>query len=174
MQEYCSFWYLLQSLTSYAWYAIELKIIFEPASNKSITGICIMDFSFSSINSANLFQNGQNFISFSIMGMMIVFGGLSIISIYIVLLPKILNLPKMFAAKKEIKKKKKEEEIKSPPARDSEILLAITVALHLDQTSSGSFQKITWKRDSAHESAWLTAGRVRSLAVRSHLPDRRS
>ena len=68
-----------------------------------------MDFSLSNINSANLFQNGQNFISFSIMGMMIVFVGLSIISIYIVLLPKILNLPKMFAAKKEIKKKEKEK-----------------------------------------------------------------
>ncbi|MFC1844431.1 OadG family protein [Thermodesulfobacteriota bacterium] len=132
-----------------------------------------MDFSFNSISSANLFQNGQNFISFSIMGMMIVFVGLSIISIYIVLLPKILNLPKIFAAKKEIQKKKKEE-AQSPPARDSELLLAIAVALHLDQTSSGSFQKITWKRDSTHESAWLTAGRVRSLAVRSHLPDRRS
>jgi len=131
-----------------------------------------MDFSLSNINSANLFQNGQNFISFSIMGMMIVFAGLSIISIYIVLLPKILNLPKMFAAKKEIKKKKKEE-IKFLPAQDSELLLAITVALHLDQTSS-SFQKITWKRSSDHESAWLTAGRVRSLAVRSHLPDHRS
>ncbi|MEN8232463.1 MAG: OadG family protein [Thermodesulfobacteriota bacterium] len=132
-----------------------------------------MDFSLSDISSANLFQNGQNFISFSIMGMLIVFAGLSIISIYIVLLPKILNLPKMLAAEKEIKKKKKEE-IKSLPAQDSELLLAITVALHLDQTSSGSFQKITWQRNSAQESAWLTAGRVRSLAVRSHLPDRRS
>jgi Na+-transporting methylmalonyl-CoA/oxaloacetate decarboxylase gamma subunit len=132
-----------------------------------------MDFSLSNINSANLFQNGQNFISFSIMGMMIVFVGLSIISIYIVLLPKILNLPKMFAAKKEIKKKGKEE-VEFPSEQDSELLLAITVALHLDQTSSGSFQKITWKRSSAHESAWLTAGRVRSLAVRSHLPDHRS
>ncbi len=132
-----------------------------------------MDFSLSNISSANLFQNGQNFISFSIMGMLIVFAGLSIISIYIVLLPKILDLPKMFAAKKEIKKKEKEE-IEFPAAGDSELLLAITVALHLDQTSSGSFQKITWKRSSAHESAWLTAGRVGSLAVRSHLPDHRS
>jgi Na+-transporting methylmalonyl-CoA/oxaloacetate decarboxylase gamma subunit len=132
-----------------------------------------MDFSLSNINSANLFQNGHNFISFSIMGMLIVFAGLSIISIYIVLLPKILGLPGMLAVKKEIKKKKKEE-VEFIPAEDSELLLAITVALHLDQTSSGSFQKITWKRNSAHESAWLTAGRVRSLAVRSHLPDRRS
>ena len=132
-----------------------------------------MDFSLNNISWDNLFVNGQNFISFSIMGMLIVFSGLSIISIYIVLLPKILNLPRLLRAEKERKKKKKEE-IGSLPAQDQELLLAITVALHLDQTSSGSFQKITWKRYSAHESAWLTAGRLRGLAVRSHLPDRRS
>ena len=132
-----------------------------------------MDFSLNNISWDNLFVNGQNFISFSVMGMLIVFSGLSIISIYIVLLPKILNLPRLLRAEKERKKKKKEE-IGSLPAQDQELLLAITVALHLDQTSSGSFQKITWKRYSAHESAWLTAGRLRGLAVRSHLPDRRS
>ena len=132
-----------------------------------------MDFSLNNIGWDNLFVNGQNFISFSIMGMLIVFSGLSIISIYIVLLPKILDLPRLLRAEKEIKKKKKEK-IGSLPAQDQELLLAITVALHLDQTSSGSFQKITWKRYSAHESAWLTAGRLRGLAVRSHLPDRRS
>jgi len=132
-----------------------------------------MDFSLNNISWDNLFVNGQNFISFSIMGMLIVFSGLSIISIYIVLLPKILDLPGIFRAEKERKKEKKEE-IRSLPAQDQELLLAITVALHLDQTSSGSFQKITWKRYSAHESAWLTAGRLRGLAVRSHLPDRRS
>ena len=132
-----------------------------------------MDFSLNNISWDNLFVNGQNFISFSVMGMLIVFSGLSIISIYIVLLPKILDLPRLLRAEKERKKEKKEE-IGSLPAQDQELLLAITVALHLDQTSSGSFQKITWKRYSAHESAWLTAGRLRGLAVRSHLPDRRS
>ena len=106
------------------------------------------------------------------MGMLIVFSGLSIISIYIILLPKILNLPKLLKTKKLEKKKK--TEIESLPAQDPDLLLAITVALHLDQTNSGSFDKITWKRFSDHESAWLTAGRVRGLAVRSHLPDHKS
>ena len=64
-----------------------------------------MDFSLSNISWANLFENGHNFLSFSIMGMLIVFSGLTIISIYIVLLPKILNLPNLLTAKKEIKKK---------------------------------------------------------------------
>ena len=131
-----------------------------------------MDFSLSNISWANLFDNGQNFISFSIMGMLIVFAGLSIISIYIVLLPKILSLPILLTTIKKAKKEK--EEVKSIPAHDPELLLAITVALHLDQTGSGIYGKITWKRYSDRESAWLTAGRMRSLAIRSHLPDHRS
>jgi hypothetical protein len=97
---------------------------------------------------------------------------LTIISIYIVLLPKILNLPAMLKTKKELKKQIAESE--SLPAQDSEIMLAITVALHLYQTGSGNMDKITWDRYSDRESGWLTAGRMRGLAVRSHLPDRKS
>ena len=129
-----------------------------------------MDFVLNNIGWDNLFENGHRFISFSIMGMLIVFCGLSIITIYITLLPKILKLPKMFSAKQEAEN----TESGSLPDRDQEILLAITVALHLDQTKNGSTEKITWKRYSESESAWLTAGRMRGLAVRSHLPDRRS
>lgn len=131
-----------------------------------------MDFSLSNIGWDNLFVNGLNFVSFSIMGMLIVFTGLTVISIYIVLLPKILDIPNLLVAKKEAKKEKAED--KSHPEQDPELLLAITVALHIDQTKDGSLEKITWKRHITQESAWLTAGRVRSLAVRSHLPDRRS
>jgi len=135
-----------------------------------------MDFSLSNISWANLFENGHNYITFSIMGMLIVFSGLSIISIYIVLLPKILGfLPvRLLKTKKQKQAMKEEEESEALSAQDPELLLAITVALHLDQTNSGSFEKITWKRYSAHQSSWLTAGRMRGLAVRSHLPDRRS
>ena len=106
------------------------------------------------------------------MGMLIVFAGLSFISIYIALLPKILALPQKLMAGEE--EKKAVPEIKSVDAKDSELLLAIAVALHLDQENSSSFEKITWKRYENRESAWLTAGRIRSLAVRSHLPVNRS
>jgi Na+-transporting methylmalonyl-CoA/oxaloacetate decarboxylase gamma subunit len=135
-----------------------------------------MDFSLSNISWANLFENGHNYITFSIMGMLIVFSGLSIISIYIVLLPKILGfLPvRLLKTKKQKQAMKEKEESEALFAQDPELLLAITVALHLDQTNSGSFEKITWKRYSDHQSSWLTAGRMRGLAVRSHLPDRRS
>ena len=52
-----------------------------------------MGFSLSNITWDNLFNHGFNAVQFSIMGMLIVFGGLSIISIYIALLPKILGIP---------------------------------------------------------------------------------
>ena len=131
-----------------------------------------MGFSFDHISINNLFANGNNYITFSIMGMLIVFAGLAFISIYIMLLPKILNVPNLVRAGK--KRKKETAEAVVTETKDSELLLAITVALHLDQIGGGSYEKITWKRYEDHESAWLTASRMRGLAVRSHLPDRRS
>lgn len=131
-----------------------------------------MGFSFDHISFANLFENGHNYITFSIMGMLIVFAGLSFISIYIALLPKILNLPQTLQAGR--KSKQKEQEFEPVGPKESELLLAIAVALHLDQTSGSNYEKITWKRYEDRESAWLTASRMRGLAVRSHLPDRRS
>ncbi|MBW2466059.1 MAG: OadG family protein [Deltaproteobacteria bacterium] len=133
-----------------------------------------MDFSLNNIGWSNLFENGYNFISFSIMGMLIVFCGLSIISIYIMLLPKILEFPKRFISQKTTKKQKGGYPEEPLPGQDPELLLAIAVALHLEQTNTGSFEKITWKRSGEPDSAWLTAGRMRGLAVRSHLPDHRS
>jgi len=133
-----------------------------------------MGFSFNQMGFANLFENGHNFILFSLMGMMIVFAGLSFISIYITLLPKILSLPQKFKTEKHTRNEgDSQPETVAEDMKDSELLLAIAVALHLDQTSGSSYEKITWKRYEAGESAWLTAGRLRGLAVRSHLPDRR-
>ena len=128
-----------------------------------------MVFSFDHIGLANLFENGHNYITFSIMGMLIVFSGLSLISIYITLLPKILNLLQQLKAEK-----KADSEAETADAKEPELLLAIAVALHLDQAGGSSYEKITWKRYEDRESSWLTAGRMRGLAVRSHLPDRRS
>lgn len=157
-------------MTSLSWYDIEADNIVEWQQFIGIPVYITMDFILNNISWDNLFENGHSFINFSIMGMLIVFCGLSVISIYIILLPKVLNLPKLLRSKKKTEKTESE----SPSAKDHELLLAIAVALHLDQTSSGSSEKITWKRYSESESAWLTAGRMRGLAVRSHLPDRRS
>ena len=130
-----------------------------------------MGFSFDHISFSNLFANGHNYIIFSIMGMLIVFAGLSFISIYIALLPKILNLYQKLRTGSKAKKEVADE---VPDTTESELLLAIAVALHLDQAGSSNFEKITWKRYEDHDSAWLTAGRMRGLVVRSHLPDHRS
>ena len=131
-----------------------------------------MGFSFDHISFANLFENGHNYITFSIMGMLIVFAGLSFISIYITLLPKLLNLPQMFKTGR--REKKEETGTGTIDTKDTELLLAVAVALHLDQTSGSSYEKITWKRYEERESAWLTAGRMRGLTVRSHLPDHKN
>ena len=127
-----------------------------------------MGFSFDHISFNNLFADGNNYITFSIMGMLIVFAGLSFISLYISLLPKILDLPRLIKAKK-----KEKTTAEATDEKDSELLLAIAVALHLDQTDYSNYEKITWKRHEDHVSSWLTAGRMRGLAVRSHLPDRK-
>ena len=124
-----------------------------------------MDFSISNISLDNLFNHGFNAIQFSIMGMLIVFGGLSIISIYIALLPKILGVPGQVKSKREAGKKAVEGRTADD---DSELLLAISVALHLEQTRDGRNQKITWQRHNLTDSAWRTAGRIRGLAVRGH------
>ena len=124
-----------------------------------------MGFSFSNISLDNLFNHGFNAIQFSIMGMLIVFGGLSIISIYIALLPKILGVPSQLKTKRAAGKKAFEGWTADD---DSELLLAIAVALHLEQTRGGQNQKITWQRHNITDSAWRTAGRIRGLAVRGH------
>lgn len=130
-----------------------------------------MGFAFDHVGWSNLFANGNNYVTFSIMGMLIVFAGLTFISIYITLLPKILDIPNRMRKDSNVIE---ETEAELTETKDSEMLLAIAVALHLDQTGSGSYEKITWKRPAGIDSSWLTAGRMRGLAVRSHLPDRRS
>lgn len=131
-----------------------------------------MGFSFDQVGFANLFENGHNYITFSILGMLIVFVGLSLISIYIALLPKILNLVQGIQTGRRNSPDNPLEI--TPDTAESELLLAIAVALHLDQTTGSTLEKITWKRYEEQESAWLTAGRLRGLTVRSHLPDHRN
>ena len=127
-----------------------------------------MGFSLEHISLANLFQGGHNYIVFSIMGMLIVFVGLTFISIYITMLPKILNLSKLWqAGAEEFAEPRKSSAAESAEGRDFDLLLAIAVALHLDQTSGSGYERITWKRHEEQESAWLTAGRMGSLAARS-------
>lgn len=128
-----------------------------------------MNFTLSQISFANLNGHGFNAIHFSIMGMLIVFGGLTLISIYIALLPKILALPDLLVEKVTFLRKRSGKDGTDP--METELLIAMAIALHLDLTRTS--QRITWKRQEREESPWRAAGRIRGLAVRSHLPRRR-
>lgn len=115
--------------------------------------------SFSNIGFDNLIFNGFNAIQFSLMGMGLVFAGLIIIALYIIALPKILN-------GKPKKEKKAETTILSEENAESEILLAIACAYHLERTSLSGNDKITLKQDLSEESQWQVSGRLERLAAR--------
>ncbi len=122
-----------------------------------------MDLNQISIN--NLFRPDFNALGFSLLGMAIVFCGLIIISLYITLLPVVLN---RFAGKKDRAVTGGEE---TEPAGEDEMflekerLIAIAVAYHLE-TNSADHDKITWDSRPEVESAWQISGRMHSLAAR--------
>lgn len=120
--------------------------------------------SFTNIGIHNLLRPEFNAFKFSLMGMGLVFGGLLIIALYILLLPKLLALaerkPKMQNAICTDKKCKQEEE---------EILLAIATALHLHSNFPEGEDRITWKSHGDMESPWLVSGRMRSLKSRQQV-----
>lgn len=117
---------------------------------------------------ANLFHNGFNAIQFSFIGLLIIFGGLTLISLYIVLLPKLLPTSQKRGHKQDTDSPQEPEKA----AIKTEILLAIATAIHLDRIRQSDNWQITWPRHADDRSSWLTAGRIRQLAVRSHLPRR--
>jgi len=122
----------------------------------------------------NLQIEGFDPVLFSILGMFIVFCGLSIISLYIVILPKILDLPAQYRRRK-IEKESKIQEDKGVSSEgsgngfDHDMLIAIATAFHLDQDFPEETQKITWKSHGDVGSAWQTAGIAHGLAVRNHV-----
>ncbi len=120
--------------------------------------------SLTNIGLHNILRPEFNALQFSLMGMGLVFAGLLIITLYIFLLPKLLELgtPKKQAAPDSPATNKDEEE---------EILLAIATALHLHNNFPDGEEKITWKSHGDMESPWLVSGRMHSLNSRK-LPNR--
>ena len=117
----------------------------------------------SHISLSNLYQNELDAVNFSLLGMLFVFGGLVIIAIYIVLLPKLLGLFK-----------KKPQHISSGDVaasgyQEKEILLAIATAFHLRQNFPEGSERITWKSHGDMESPWLVTGRVHGLSIRKDI-----
>ncbi len=128
-----------------------------------------MDFDLGKMGFDNLFIGDFNALKFSVLGLLIVFCGLAVISLYIAILPKLLDL-QGGKKKKTASKKDKEEIDKDSPL--PEVLVAIAIAIHLDQTYADDNRRITWQRHDAPDSPWQAAGRVRALAIRSHLSNK--
>jgi Na+-transporting methylmalonyl-CoA/oxaloacetate decarboxylase gamma subunit len=118
----------------------------------------------SHISINNLFQHDFNAISFSLLGMTIVFSGLVIISLYISMLPAVLR---WFAKKEDVivEGSNKEKAVGDETFIEKERLIAIAVAYHLENSSSEN-DKITWVSKPDVESAWQISGRVHGLAAR--------
>lgn len=122
-----------------------------------------MDFSFANLHFSNLNQAGFAATEFCIIGMAVVFAGLTMIAVYISLLP---------IAMKGASRLKKKIIRRSPGSRDDgttangvddETLLAITTALHLYQSGDDDNRKITWKRHELWDSSWQRAGRFEAM-----------
>ncbi|MEA3546354.1 MAG: OadG family protein [Thermodesulfobacteriota bacterium] len=123
-----------------------------------------MNFGFSHISLQNLFSPDFNAVNFSLTGMLVVFTGLLVISIYIFLQPFILALPDNLK-----KKKSAEKEISGRGGNDlftdKEVLIAIAVAFHLDRGFSEENQRITWKPERrATVSAWQIGGQFQGVS----------
>lgn len=127
-------------------------------------------FNLNHIGLANLQITGFDPVFFSVLGMVIVFCGLVIISLYIFFLPKILNFASR--CKKKIKSKQvRDEDIakKREAARSDEILVAIAAAFHLDQNFPEADQKITWLSHGLDASAWMATGIAHGVSRRHNL-----
>jgi len=129
-----------------------------------------MDFSFDHMGLANLFDGDFNAVTFSIIGILLVFVGLTIISLYIVSLPWLLKRLKKWPARPAEAADKVAEQ--RDIAQEKELLLAIATAFYLDQNFPEENQKITWKSHGDVESPWLISGRVQGMAQRTHVTRR--
>jgi len=128
-----------------------------------------MNFSFDHMGHANLFIGDFNAVTFSIIGMLVVFAGLTIISLYIVCLPWLLK----GLGKKPVRPEAADQAAKQQDMeQEKEILIAIATAFYLDQNFPEENQKITWKSHGDVESPWLISGRVQGMAQRTHVTRR--
>lgn len=119
----------------------------------------------SSISFSNLLNPEFNAITFSLFGMGMVFSGLVIISLYVVLLPKILRLPAAWQKRSQpgAQQRSQTEEAN----RDEEVLLAIATAFYLHQDFPEEQERITFKSHGDPDSPWKISGRMRGLSVRN-------
>jgi hypothetical protein len=122
-----------------------------------------MDFSLINVDFSALNSGGFNAFQFSAIGMLVVFGGLSLIASYISLLPIMLSWASRLKNKFKRTSKNNKSASNNVDSIDDETLLAITTALHLYQFSADDNRKITWKRHELWDSSWQRAGRFEAM-----------
>ncbi|MBF0196323.1 MAG: OadG family protein [Planctomycetes bacterium] len=122
-----------------------------------------MDFNFS-------FQNiiDNDGISLSLTGMAIVFTGLTIISLFIAALPKVLNFLDNLVAGKKDEPQSMQTATVADGSDDDDMACAIGLAIHLEMENRklGGKQKITISQAQDQRNFWDTAGKMRTLARR--------
>lgn len=121
----------------------------------------------------NLFVGDFNAIAFSILGITIVFCGLALISLIIAVLPKALALIEKDNSKKDANKGMVKADPKDLENSDEELMIAIALAIHMDQSFSEDNQKFTWDTSVPHDSSWKNAMHADVLSSRQNLPLRR-
>lgn len=107
-------------------------------------------------------------IAITLTGMMIVFSGLVLISLFITQLPNLLSVYDRLTTRKVREKKPVAEAITDEASPEDEIMTAIGLVIHLElERLTGESQKITISRSSGPGSIWASAGKMRSLSQRS-------
>lgn len=119
-------------------------------------------FKFENISAGNGYE-------ISLTGMAIVFSGLLLISLFIILLPRMLALLDRVTAKGSPPTTGTETSPSAPsPPTDEEIMAAISLAIHIElERCGGDLQRITMAKRPSSGSFWHTAGKMRSLSNRS-------
>jgi hypothetical protein len=120
-----------------------------------------MDFGFIKFDIANLNNGGFDAVHFSVIGLLVVFGGLTFIAIYIALLPRVLNSYSIL--KKKLSRARAKGATSNGNVMDTETLLAVATAIHLYQFSADDNRRITWKRHDPWDSSWQRAGRFEAM-----------
>ncbi|WP_303722334.1 OadG family protein [Malonomonas rubra] len=105
-----------------------------------------------------------NGIGITITGMLIVFSGLLLISLFIAALPRILALRERPAGEKNVPQPAKLEGAENEPS-EAEIMAVISLVLHLElERSLGEGHCLTISRQRRVGSIWSYAGKMRSLS----------
>jgi Na+-transporting methylmalonyl-CoA/oxaloacetate decarboxylase gamma subunit len=110
-------------------------------------------------------------IAITITGMVIVFSGLVLISLFITQLPNLLRIYDRLRARKNqgtnpvSKADLNAEAALDAAAQEDEIMAAISLVIHLElERLTGESQKITISRRPGQGSIWASAGKMRSLS----------